>query len=67
MKNSLWIARDMTGEAFLYDKEPQRGEGEFIPTTGIVKYLPSFLDVFKDLTWENSPQILKLTNKNKMQ
>lgn len=63
MKNSIWIARDKCGEAFLYEEEPQRHEDEFYPTIGVAKHLRSSLDVFVDLTWENSPKLLKLVNK----
>lgn len=51
----LWIARDLNGILFLYDKEPIKGRRKFKVKMFTHSYRISSLN-FPEITFENSPQ-----------
>lgn len=51
----LWIARDLNGILFLYDKEPIKGRRKFKVKMFTHSYRISSLN-FPSVTFENSPQ-----------
>ena len=54
-----WIARDRDGCLFLYEDEPEKDEDEFVcrdsNTPTEYENLKIFKDIFKSVTFENSP------------
>lgn len=55
----LWIARDLDGELFLYDKEPIKGRRRFNVKMFTHSYRISPSN-FPEVTFENSPQQIEL-------
>lgn len=57
----MWIARDESGEVYLYELRPKRGLHMFTSCNGdnISIYLGK--KIYPELTWENSPQKVKIT------
>ena len=55
----LWIARDKSGELYLYDIKPEKHEEYFVEPSG---YRSISLDdnSFSEITFENSPQQVEL-------
>lgn len=73
--NQLWIARDKSGELYLYDQEPERQEDCFISCLTLDKaFCISEVELrfsnimqldrrlYPDVRWENSPQLLNAIN-----
>lgn len=60
----LWIARDKDGTLWLFKEYPIKKETLFYPTediTGRLTYFRSMLmDMFPEITFENSPQEVEL-------
>ena len=56
----LWIARDIDGGLYLYPNKPIKGDYRF--TCGYVfdDYIQLDSDEFPEVTFENSPQVVKL-------
>lgn len=59
----LWIARDLDGLLYLYDNIPEKHSEFFVSYNG---YNEIRLDdrMFSELTFENSPQEIKLVSEN---
>lgn len=53
---SLWMARDLDGDLWLYEDEPERGNVTFLNV--YAKKEAYFLGskIFPQITWENSPK-----------
>jgi len=68
---SWWIARDKDDELYVYtDDEPVRRGRAFSPRSDEKCYLRIYDNLFPELTWENSPQKIKvnielMSDKNK--
>lgn len=59
----LWVARDLDGLLYLYDNIPEKHNEFFVSYNG---YNEIRLDdrMFSELTFENSPQEIKLVSEN---
>ncbi len=57
---SRWIARDKSGDLYLYESKPERGESEWYATDDEqeVFNLPS--ECFSTITWKNEPRKIVL-------
>ena len=55
----VWVARDANGELFLYKKKPKRGDYEFV-NHSLEAYEEIPMEMFSQVTFENSPQKLVL-------
>ena len=57
----MWIAKDKNGEVYLYEAKPVINTGYFCPSPGhnIMMYIGK--EIYPELTYENSPQKVKLT------
>ena len=62
----LWIARNKNKTIYAYDTIPIRNEdkGRFEARGKYAIYFPD--NFFKELTWEDSPQMIELKLKNKL-
>ena len=66
----LWIARDYDNTLQIFEKYPIKKENLFYPTSDITGKFTFYrsipLDIFPEITFENSPQEveLKLINNN---
>lgn len=60
----LWIARDKNNELYLYLLEPKRGEGKFVVSTQSIvgQFIEIDQKLFPDITFENSPQKVKMVH-----
>lgn len=58
-KIKLWIARDKNGELFFYvgEKPFRRGDIFIVKDSG---YFNLYIELFPEVTWENSPQQVEL-------
>lgn len=58
----MWIARDKSGAVYLYELKPEKGLHMFLSINGdnASIYLGE-KEVYPELTWENSPQKVKIT------
>lgn len=54
----LWIARDKSGDLYLYKDKPKRRYTTFDSNTGWTQW--TFPSTFSEITWENSPQKVEL-------
>lgn len=60
--NELWIARCKAGHLHAFNRKPFKGEASFYtPGTDNTLRLPRHW--FKDVTFENSPVLVKLVHK----
>ena len=58
MKTKLWIARDINGELYLYDKEPYKGDLGYNPTDN--RWFKLNEESHSEITFENSPQQIEI-------
>ena len=56
---NLWIARDLNGKLFLYDKKPSKGMRGFSVSMSTHSYCISPSN-FPEVTFENSPQLVEI-------
>lgn len=61
----LWIARDENGCLYLYDNPPKLENSYFFPQRGYDSFLLDS-ELFPDVTFENSPQEVKLKLVNEL-
>lgn len=57
----MWIARDKSGELYLYSHKPEKSadySNWFVSTSGLV--MPIRPSLFPEVTWENSPVEVEL-------
>lgn len=54
----MWIARDKSGELYLYNNKPVREDETFSNTTSWLQWLCP--RTFPEVTWENSPVEVEL-------
>lgn len=57
----MWIARDKTGEVYLYEDKPIRDTVYFCPPLGHHNMMYIGKEIYSELTYENSPQEIKFT------
>lgn len=59
MEEIMWIARDSSGQLYVYNEKPQKGSSIWFPSVGCVTVLKSKL--FPDVKWEDpEPKKIKL-------
>lgn len=56
----MWIARDKSGEVYLYEAKPIRGAVYFCPSPEHHNMMYIDEEVYPELTWENSPKQVEL-------
>ena len=57
----MWIARDENSEVYLYELRPKRGLHMFLSAnSGSPSMYLGKKEVYSELTWENSPQEVKI-------
>lgn len=57
----MWIAKDKSGEVYLYDYKPVINTGYFCPSPGHHSMMYIGKEIYPELTYENSPKEVKLT------
>ena len=56
----LQIARDLDGDLWLYNNELEKKFGGFVPTDDNCDIMAIDNDLFPEVTFENSPQMVEL-------
>lgn len=57
----LWIARDLDGDLWLYNRKPEKKVwGGFIPTDDNCDIMAIDNNLFSEVTFENSPQQVEI-------
>ena len=56
----LWIARDLDGDLWLCNSELEKKFGGFVPTDNNCDIMAIDNDLFPEVTFENSPQIVEV-------
>ena len=57
----MWIARDKSGEVYLYEVKPIKDTVFFCPSPGHHSMMYIGKEIYPELTYENSPQEVNLT------
>ena len=57
---NLWIARDLDGDLWLYNRKPKKSLGGFIPINDDCDIMDIDNDLYPEVTYENSPQEVEL-------
>lgn len=61
----LWIARDLDGDLWLYNRKPvKKSWGGFIPIDDDCDIMPIDNDLYPEVTYENSPKEVELIIKD---
>ena len=55
----FWIARDLDGDLWLYNRELEKKFGGFVPTDDNCDIMAIDNDLFPEVTFENSPQMVE--------
>lgn len=56
----LWIARDLDGDLWLYNRKLEKKFGGFIPIDNNCDIMSIDNDLYPEVTYENSPQEVEL-------
>lgn len=56
----MWIARDKSGEVYLYEAKPIKGTVCFCPSPGHHSMMYIGEEIYPELTYENSPKQVEL-------
>ena len=57
---NLWIARDEDGDLWLYNRRLEKKFGGFIPKDDNCDIMAIDNDLFPEVTFENSPQLVEI-------
>lgn len=57
MKAKVWIARDLNGELYIYQKKPELEVDHFDTYYGFIQIDEQS---HQEITWENSPQEIEI-------
>jgi hypothetical protein len=58
VRNYYWVARDKDGKLKLFDGEPMRMGNQFVQKWSFDEVWKLSSDLFKSVTWENSPKMV---------
>lgn len=68
IKKKYWVARDKsTNYLYAYTQEPERKINFFSGHHGYLKIDDEYTCLFQDVTWENSPKLIRVKVKRKNQ